>query len=137
MIFDLALTEIGWYHSKAGQPQQALTPCQQSLDLNRELGNRDGEAESWTVLGYASHHLARHTEAIDCYRHAPELLSELSHIYHQATVLSYLGDAHHDAGEPGAARETWIRALAILDDLHHPDADQVRAKLQDIDAASC
>jgi hypothetical protein len=32
-------------------------------------------------------------------------------------------------GDPGAARDAWRLALAILDDLGHPDAGQVRAKL--------
>ena len=27
------------------------------------------------------------------------------------------------------ARGAWQQALRILDDLHHPDADQIRAKL--------
>src|ERR1019366_7201907 len=125
-----ALTEIGWYHSKAGQPQQALTPCQQSLDLNRELGNRDGEAESWTVLGYASHHLARHTEAIDYYQHALELLSELGHIYHQATVLSYLGD---DYGRAFAAA-IWRRRRRAGFEEGAVD-DQLTAALEQVEQA--
>jgi hypothetical protein len=33
------------------------------------------------------------------------------------------------AGELARARDAWQQALAILEDLQHPDADQVRAKL--------
>jgi hypothetical protein len=47
----------------------------------------------------------------------------------EASVLTHLGDARHAAGESALAREAWQRALAILDDIEHPDADQVRAKL--------
>jgi hypothetical protein len=34
-----------------------------------------------------------------------------------------------DRGELAQARESWQHALAILEDLQHHDADQVRAKL--------
>jgi hypothetical protein len=34
-----------------------------------------------------------------------------------------------DAGELAQAREAWQQALAILEDLQHPDAGQLRAKL--------
>ena len=33
------------------------------------------------------------------------------------------------------AREAWQLALAIFEDIQHPDADQVRAKLASADAA--
>jgi len=39
------------------------------------------------------------------------------------------GDTYFDAGNPQAARDAWQQALAILDDLEHPEADQLRAKL--------
>ena len=49
------------------------------------------------------------------------------------TILTHLGDTHHAAGDPDAARDAWQQALTILDDLDHPDAAQVRAKLADVD----
>jgi hypothetical protein len=47
--------------------------------------------------------------------------------YGEATSLAYLGDIYQAAG---AARRAWQHALDILDQLDHPDADQVRAKLR-------
>ena len=49
--------------------------------------------------------------------------------YAQSAILTRLGDAQLAAADPGAARNTWRQALAIPEDLHLPDADQVRAKL--------
>jgi hypothetical protein len=46
-----------------------------------------------------------------------------------AIVLDHLGDTRHGAGDPRAARGAWQQALAILDDIHHPDAETIRAKL--------
>ena len=41
----------------------------------------------------------------------------------------HLGDAYHASGEPALARDAWQTALAILEELHHADADQVRNRL--------
>src|SRR5262245_19094212 len=45
------------------------------------------------------------------------------------TPLTRLGDTRHAAGELAQARQAWQQALAILEDIQHPDAGQVRAKL--------
>lgn len=44
-------------------------------------------------------------------------------------MLSDLAEAHLANGDPGAARDAWQQALDILDQLGHPDADDVRNKL--------
>jgi len=49
------------------------------------------------------------------------------------TTLTNLGDTHHAAGNPQAARDAWHQALAILDDLEDPHADQLRTKLASLD----
>lgn len=36
-------------------------------------------------------------------------------------------------GEHDLTRVAWRQALALLDDLHHPDADIFRAELRDLD----
>ena len=46
-----------------------------------------------------------------------------------AETLVYVGDAHRADGNLPAARQAWTQALAILDDMHHPDAERLRAKL--------
>src|SRR5262249_37814425 len=87
-------------------------------------------------LGYAHHHLGHHTQAIACYQHALRLLRDLGDRYHEATTLTHLGDTHHTAGNPDAARDAWQQALTILDQLDHPHADTVRAKLHQTPAGS-
>jgi hypothetical protein len=47
----------------------------------------------------------------------------------EADTLVNLGDAHDATGASHAARAAWHRALTILDELDHPDANRVRAKL--------
>jgi hypothetical protein len=62
---------------------------------------------------------------------AIELFEDLGDRYFQAGTLTNLGDTHQAAGRPEAAQEVWRRALAILEDLGHADAETVRAKLGD------
>jgi len=128
-----ALNSIGWYLAQLGDHQQALTHCHQALTLHEELGNRDGQASTWDSLGYIHHQLGRHTEAIACYQHGLDLIRILGDRYNEAGILTHLGDTHHSAGHPDAARTAWRQALTILEDLDHPDADTVRAKLHRLD----
>ena len=40
------------------------------------------------------------------------------------------GDTHHTSGDLDAAREAREQARAVLEELQHPDAEQVRRKLK-------
>lgn len=124
-----ALNDLGEYHCALGDHQWAVTRCRQALDLHRELGNRDGEADSLTALGRAYQALGRTADAIACHRSALSLLEELGQAYNQSTALTRLGDAYRTAGDLAAACQCWRQALTILDDLHHPDAAEIRARL--------
>jgi tetratricopeptide (TPR) repeat protein len=118
----------GWLHVQLGDYQQALTACRQALTFHDELGDCHGQATTWDRIGYGYHHLRQYTEAIACYQRAPDLYREDARSYRSVT-LTNLGDAHHAAGNLDAAHKAWQQALDILDQLHHPDADQVRARL--------
>jgi tetratricopeptide (TPR) repeat protein len=127
-----ALSAVGWFHALLGDHQQAITCCQPAITLYQELDDRYGQAATWDSLGYAHHHLGHHTQAIACYRHAIDLFQDLGDRYGEAAALARLGDTHHAAGDLDAARTAWQRALTILDQLDHPDADTVHAKLHDL-----
>jgi tetratricopeptide (TPR) repeat protein len=124
-----ALNSIGWCHAQLGNPLRARTVCQQALGLYRELGNRYCEAHIWDSLGYAELLLGHLADAADRYRHALTLIREVGDRFGEADILTHLGEARQAAGDQAAARDAWRQALAILDDLHHPAAGQVRAKL--------
>jgi len=124
-----ALNNAGWYHIMLGQPQQARTLCRQALALHRRLGEHHGQASSWDSLGYAEHHLGNHAEAARCYSRALSVYRQLGNRQYEANTLIRLGDTRSAGGDIEAAREAWQQALVILDDLEHPDAAQVRAKL--------
>ena len=125
----MMLYGVGWDHGLLGDYEQARAFCQQALTLNAETGNRDINAAIWDSLGYAEHHLGNLTEAATCYQRALSLIREFGDRWREAVTLTHLGDTHHATGDQPEARQTWEHALAILEDLDHPHAAKVRAKL--------
>ena len=123
------LNSAGFCYALSGDYERAREYSRQALPLLRELGNRLHMAHAWDSVGYAEHHLGRLDEAADCYRQALGLYREVGNRYQEAVTITHLGDACHAGGRTQEAREAWQQALDILDDLHHPDAEEVRAKL--------
>jgi tetratricopeptide (TPR) repeat protein len=123
------LNSAGFCYALAGDYERAREYSRQALPLLRELGNRLHMAHAWDSVGYAEHHLGRLDEAAGCYRQALSLYREVGNRYQEAVTITHLGDAYHAGGRAREAREAWQQALDILDDLHHPDAEEVRAKL--------
>jgi tetratricopeptide (TPR) repeat protein len=123
------LNGVGWMHALLGDYEQALEFCEEALGMYRGLGDPLNEAATWDSLGYSLLHLGRLDEAISCLRTAVNILEGLRTGYYLTTMLVHLGDAYHAAGDPEHARQAWQDALAILEDLNHSDASQVRARL--------
>jgi DNA-binding SARP family transcriptional activator/tetratricopeptide (TPR) repeat protein len=128
-----ALNAIGWFHARLGAYAEAIDDCQRALDLQGALGDRLRQADTLDSLGYAHHRLGHHQQAIACYRDAVALYREFDDRYNEAESSASLGTAEQAAGHLAAARATWQYALDIFDQLGHPDADEVRAKLKEID----
>jgi len=127
-----ALNNLGWFQALAGDHQQALSNCEQALSLHQALGNGFGQAATLDSLGYIHHQAGEPAQAIICYRRAVELYDELGERYQAADALAHLGDACLEAGDRAASQAAWESALATLDDLEHPAAESVRAKLSQL-----
>jgi DNA-binding SARP family transcriptional activator/tetratricopeptide (TPR) repeat protein len=125
----VARNAIGWYHCELGQYSQAIEHCMHALALAEKTGSQYGQANTWDSIGYAHHHLGQYPEATDAYHHAIDLFRDIGDRHAEAITLGHLGDTSEAAGEPVRARELWRQALDTLDELEHPDADQLRAKL--------
>jgi tetratricopeptide (TPR) repeat protein len=126
----LALNSVGWLHAVLGDHRQALSYCGEAVDLFRDLGSQEGVASALDSLGYAHQLLGDYAEATACYQQAVDLHRQVGGRWGAAETLGHLGDAHRAAGNPAQARTAWEEALTILDNLQHPDADQIRAKLK-------
>jgi pentatricopeptide repeat protein len=125
------LSTIGWLYAQLGDYPRALAHCRPGLDAYHDLGDRNGEAATWDSLGYVHHHRGEYALAATCYLHALELSRDVGRRLNDAVILDHLGDAREAAGDNRGARESWRQALAILDDLHHPEAMRLRRKVRD------
>jgi DNA-binding SARP family transcriptional activator len=124
-----ALNAVGWCHVQLGGYREALDYCGQALVVFREREDLTAQAATLDSLGYAHLHLGNYAEAIASYQQALDTEGAAGDRHFQAKHLTHLGDAHHAAANPDSARRAWQQALTILDELRHPDADQVRARL--------
>ncbi len=130
------LNAVGWQHSLLGDHHKALASCERAVELLRRVGDVQGEADAWDSLGYAHHQLAEHRRAIACYGNAVTLFRRTGDRYSEASTLHKVGDSYRSVGDTAAARASWQRALSVLDDLGHPDADDIRARLQALATAA-
>ncbi len=126
-----ALNGVGWYYALLGHDQRALTYCGRALELYREAGNRSGEAATLDSLGYCHHLSGHHGQAEALYQQALCAYADLGDRPCRAHTLIHLAETHQATGNQATARSLWRQALTILDELHHRDADAVRAKLRD------
>lgn len=94
-----------------------------------ELGHKMAEGHTWDSLGYIHHRIGQPEQALACYRKAVDILHQLGDLYDESRALTHLGDALHETGDLAAARRAWQDALVILDDLDHPECDQLRVKI--------
>ncbi|MET7352678.1 hypothetical protein [Streptomyces mirabilis] len=50
----------------------------------------------------------------------------------EAGTLVRIGDTHRATGDHEAARAAWHSALTLFTELAHPDAERVRARLDEL-----
>jgi DNA-binding SARP family transcriptional activator/tetratricopeptide (TPR) repeat protein len=124
------LNDIGFAHALLGNYEEGQEYIERSIQAIRELGTPGWEASSWDSLGYVHSKLGNHELAVTCYERSIKLFRSQADPASTAEGLDSLGDAHHLAGDISAAHRAWAHAVRIFDELGHPDADRVRAKLR-------
>jgi len=125
---------VGWLYAHLGQYDRAVTHCQRALSLHRDSGHRGGTADTLDSLGYIYVHLGDTAQAKAHYTKAIEAYREIGAPFGEGNSLAGLGDAFLAEGDPGAAGTAWREAVAILDRLPHPLADDIRVRLRDLTA---
>ena len=127
---------VGWLYAHLGQYDRALTHCQRALALHRDSGHRGGTADTLDSLAYVHLHLGDIAAAKSHYIKAIEAYREIGSPFGEGNSLAGLGDALLAEDDPGAAGTAWREAVAILDRLPHPLADEVRIRLRGLPEAS-
>jgi DNA-binding SARP family transcriptional activator/tetratricopeptide (TPR) repeat protein len=123
-----ALNGFGWFRARLGD-YTGLPHCERAFAMLEEEGNLVGAAHAMDSIAYIHRQLGDHRGAIASYQQAHDLYRQGGEADSQADALTRIGDIHRDNGDPGAARAAWQRALAILTQLSHPGAGEVRARL--------
>jgi tetratricopeptide (TPR) repeat protein len=129
LLLAVALNDVGYGHALVGNYQQAIDCCERALAKIREFDEPSTEAAIWHSLGFIHQRLDNHRQAIACYERSLELTRALCDRFNEADTLGTLGDTHASAGDSAAARRAWVEALRIFQEIEHPDAELVRAKL--------
>jgi tetratricopeptide (TPR) repeat protein len=124
------LNDIGYSHALAGDYQQAISYCERALPAIQGLGDVSMESNTWHSLGHIYHQLGSCQHAIDCYERSAALSRDLGDLFNEADTLSQLGTVHQSAGDLVAARRAWAQALRIFEEIGHPDAWRIRARLR-------
>ena len=110
----------------------APVPCRRPELVVRPLGDHGPYVVKDPRTG-AYYQLGDYVQAASCFEEAVRLFGQFGDRCGQAWALAHLGDARFAVGCPETAREAWQQALAVLDDLRHPDAEPVRTKLRQLD----
>ena len=124
-----SLNTVGWFHALLGDHRKALEYCTRALELFQGLHDAAGEAGTWDSVGYAHHSLGELPQAIAAYQTSIDRFRVIGDRFYEAGTLVRLGDVQFAAGDADAAERTWREALGILEELQHPDAAKVTAKL--------
>jgi DNA-binding SARP family transcriptional activator/tetratricopeptide (TPR) repeat protein len=125
----LALNCLGWAHACLGEYAEALGFCERALPPLQEAGDRDSEAGTWDSIGFAQHHLGLHDKARESYWHALALARQVGNALLEAEILAHLANTEQTTGRQDAARHAWQQALTIFEQLNHPKAGLVRARM--------
>lgn len=124
-----ALGVIGKLHVKLGRPGLGIDYCERSLASLTELGDPADIAAALDNLGRAQLGADDVREAIVSLQQAIGLWQEVGYTFGRAATLLALGDAFDASANQQAARQAWRQGLELLGELHHPDAERVRAQL--------
>lgn len=130
-----ALTALGYAYAGLADFGSSLDHFEQAHGIALEA---DGRTLGWALhgLGYAHHGLRRLHTAIVHYEKALDVFREFGDRPGQGEALYNLGRAHMQMSRPDAARDCWLRALAIFEDLRTPQTAGVVARLRSLDPRS-
>jgi tetratricopeptide (TPR) repeat protein len=104
---------LGAAYQSLGQYQQAIYFHQQSLAIQREIGDRNGEADSLGNLGSAYRSLGQYQQAIDFHQQSLAIQREIGDRNGEAASLGNLGNAYQSLGQYQQAIDFHQQSLAI------------------------
>jgi tetratricopeptide (TPR) repeat protein/transcriptional regulator with XRE-family HTH domain len=129
-----ALSSLGDISLRQGKHRQAIGLIRQALHLYRESGNQHGEIQTIRTLAEALHRTGQPAAAQAELTAALRLATETGNTYEQASAYRDLAESYHDCGENEQALYHWQQALTLYAKLGALEADQVRSRLNIVEA---
>ena len=127
-----SLNNLGALYERQARYELAVTAQQESLAIFRELGDRDGEAFCLTDIGIVHQRQGRHERSLAFLRESLAIRQQLGDLHGQTETLRELGVTLRECDRIEDARDHWLQALALFEQLRTGDADRVRALLGDV-----
>ncbi|MEH2408655.1 MAG: tetratricopeptide repeat protein [Nostoc sp.] len=94
-----AVTSLGNAYNSLGQYQRAIEFHQQSLQISREIGDRNSEGRSFNNLGNAYKSLGQYQRAIEFHQQSLEIKREIGDRNGEGKSLGNLGNAYKSLGQ--------------------------------------
>jgi tetratricopeptide (TPR) repeat protein len=108
------LNELGIAYYSLSEYNRAIEFHQQSLEISRKIGDRNGERSSLGNLGNAYYSLGQYQQAINFYQQSLEILREIGDRHNEAISLCNLGLAYSSLGQYQQAINFYQQSLEIL-----------------------
>ena len=104
---------LGSVYDSLGQYQKALNVHQQSLAIQREIGNRSGEANSLNNLGSVYYYLRQYQEALNFFQQSLVIQREIGDRNGETHSLIGLGNVYYSLGQYQEALNFYQQSLEI------------------------
>ena len=130
-----SLHGLAWARSHLGDHTVAVALTRKAMSIFRELGDGNGEGNCWVVLAESHRLRGQYEQAIRYRERAIELYRAANVPVYEAEELMELGDTMLEAGDRVGARATWLRALAILEELQLPAVRAIAERLLQMEEA--
>jgi tetratricopeptide (TPR) repeat protein len=108
-----SLSRLGLCYENLGDYQKAIEHHQQSLDIAREIGNRQGEGAALGNLGLCYYNLGDYQKAIEHHQQALDIKREICSRQGEGIALGNLGNCYNSLGDYQKAIEHHQQSLDI------------------------
>lgn len=116
-ILGNTLNDLGYFYGMRGDREKALDISEQSLELRRMVGNRQGEAMALANIGAIHVRSGRIELGLDYYRQALDIRIELDLKKDIANSYHNIGSAYNNLGDAEKAINNYHKALAIREEI--------------------
>jgi CHAT domain-containing protein/Tfp pilus assembly protein PilF len=107
------LNNIGFLYSALGQNQKSLEFYQKALPIQKEVGDRTGEASTLNNIGGVYFNLGQNQKALEYYQKALPIMKAVENRVGEATTLNNIGGVYDNLGQNQKALEFYQKVLPI------------------------